>query len=177
MDLLLRNVTQITKNFLMQKKVQVVSQFFECDGCHQFLHFNSAHSFHNKNSIVYSQGLRIKRLCLSPLNFKKYLKNLKTWFCKRGYPQKLLDAQRTSEKSLDESFGRLDRKETAVPLVVTYHPCFHKSAILRKYLTFFYVEEKVKRVFTPPPFVSFRSSYSLRNDLVRAKVYPLIREM
>ena len=31
-------------------------------------------------------------------------------------------------------------------------------------------------MFTPAPFVSFRSGYSLRSHLVRAKVYPLIRE-
>ena len=30
--------------------------------CHQFLEFNSAHPIHIKKSIVYSQGLRIKRL-------------------------------------------------------------------------------------------------------------------
>ena len=47
---------------------------------------------------------------------------------------------------------------------------------MRKYFTFLYAEEKVKRVFTPAPFVSFRSGFSLRNHLVRAKVYPLIRE-
>ena len=47
---------------------------------------------------------------------------------------------------------------------------------MRKYFTFLYAEEKVKRVFIPAPFVSFRSGYSLRNHLVRAKVYPLIRE-
>ena len=71
--------------------------------CHQFLHFNSAHPFQNKKSIVCSQGLRIKRLCSSPLIFQKHLENLNTWFCKRGYPQKDVDAQikRVSEKSLE----------------------------------------------------------------------------
>ena len=126
--------------------------------------------------ICLTQELRIKRLCSSPLAFQKQLKNLKTWFCKRGYPQKVLDAQikRVSEKSLDELFERPDRKETGVPLVVTYHPRFHNlSAIMRTYFKFLYAEEKVKRVFT---FVSFRSGYSLRNHLVRAKMYPLIRE-
>ena len=44
--------------------------------CLQFLHFNSAHSFNNKKSIAYSQGLRIKRLCSSPLTFRKHLENL-----------------------------------------------------------------------------------------------------
>ena len=35
--------------------------------CHHFLEFNSAHLIHIKKSIVYSQGLRIKRLCLSDI--------------------------------------------------------------------------------------------------------------
>ena len=68
--------------------------------CRQFLYFSSVHPFHNKNSIVYSQGLCIKGLCSSPFTFQKHLQNLKTWFCKRGYPQKVVDAQikRFSEK-------------------------------------------------------------------------------
>ena len=39
-----------------------------------------------------------------------------------------------------------------------------------------YAKDKVKRVFTPAPFVSLRSGYSLRNHLVRVKVYTVIRE-
>ena len=144
--------------------------------CHQFLHFNSAHPFHNKKSIftardsVSKGSVHLHELSTNPL---------KTRFCKRGYPYKVVDAQikRVSEKSLDELFERPDRKETGVPLVVTYHPRLHNlSAIMRKYFTFLYAEEKVKRVFTPAPFVSFPSGYSLRNHLVRAKVYPLFRK-
>ena len=60
---------------------------------------------------------------------------------------------------------------------MTYHPRFHNlTAIIKNYFTFLYAEERVKRVFTLAPFVSFRSGYSLRNYLVRAKVYPLIWE-
>ena len=43
-------------------------------------------------------------------------------------------------------------------------------------LIFLYAEENVKGAFTPAPFASFCSGYSLKNHLVRAKVYPLIRE-
>ena len=57
------------------------------------------------------------------------------------------------------------------------HPRFHNlSAIKRTHFTSLYAEEKVKRVLTPVPFVSFRSGYSLRNHLFRIKVYPLIKE-
>ena len=37
--------------------------------CHQLLEFNLAHPLHIKKRIVYSQGLRIKKLCLPSLAF------------------------------------------------------------------------------------------------------------
>ena len=36
-----------------------------------------------------------------------------------------------------------------------------------------YQDEEVKRVFTPAPFLSFRTAGTLRTHLVRAKVYPV----
>ena len=120
--------------------------FCKLTDCHEFLQFNSAHPFHNKKSIVCSQGLRIKRLSSSSSTFQKHLENLKTWFCKRGYPQKVVDAQikRVPEKCLDELFERPDSYERGVPLVLTYHPRFYNlRATIRKYFTFLYAEEKV----------------------------------
>ena len=83
----------------------------------------------------------------SPVTFQRKLQNLKTWFCKRGYPHKIVDSQikRVSEKSLDELFERLDEKGKGVPLVVTNHLRFHNlSAILRK---IFYVPQRKLREF------------------------------
>ena len=54
--------------------------------CHHFLNFNSAYLFHNKKSIVYNQGLHIKRLCSSPLTFKKHLENLKNLVLSKRIP-------------------------------------------------------------------------------------------
>ena len=80
---------------------------------HQPFHFNSPHPFHKTKSIVCRKGLRIKRLCSSPLTSPKHLEHLKAWFCKRGYPQKIVDVQfkRVSEKSLDGLFERPGRKK------------------------------------------------------------------
>ena len=39
--------------------------------CHQFLDFNSTHPIRIKKSIVYSQGLRIKRSCSSNVAFER----------------------------------------------------------------------------------------------------------
>ena len=90
--------------------------------------------FTTKNPLFKARDC-ISKDCSSPVTFQRKLQNLKTWFCKRGYPHKIVDSQikRVSEKSLDELFEGLDEKETGVPLVVTNHSRFHNlSAILRK---------------------------------------------
>ena len=46
----------------------------------------------------------------------------------------------------------------------------------KKHLAFLYPNEQVENIFTPPSFVSFRAVFSLRKHLIRAKVYPLLRE-
>ena len=90
--------------------------------------------FTTKNPLFKARDC-ISKDCSSPATFQRKLQSLKTWFCKRGYPHKIVDSQikRVSEKSLDELFEGLDEKETGVPLVVTNHSRFHNlSAILRK---------------------------------------------
>ena len=57
-----------------------------------------------------------------------------------------------------------------VPFVITYHPKLKKLEHL------LYQDEFVKRVFTPPPMVSYRSAKKLSSHLVRAKFYPLERK-
>ena len=63
---------------IADNKLETAS-FCKLVDCHHFLYCNPAHPFYNKKSIVYSQGLRIRRLCPSPLIFQKQLQNLKTW--------------------------------------------------------------------------------------------------
>ena len=64
-------------------KVSLIDQHLETDlyckrtVCHQSLDFNYAHPKHIKKSIVYSQGLRIKRLCSSNVAFENHLESLK----------------------------------------------------------------------------------------------------
>ena len=143
--------------------------------CYQFLEFNSAHPIHIKKSIVYSQGLRIKRL----LAFEKHLESIRSWFEKRGYREKLVDNQlRRVVETRQELLSEHQRKRgTVVSLVVKYHSRFHDlGRIIRKNFIYSYAEEQVTKVFTPIQFVSFRSGFSLRNHLVRAKAYPLLRE-
>ena len=68
-------------------------------------------------------------------------------------------------------------KETGIPLVTTYHPRLKDlSSLIKGNLQYLYADQVVKEVFTPAPFVSFRSARNLTSFLVRSKVYPLERK-
>ena len=100
-------------------------------------------------------------------------------FGNRGYLKNLVDNQlRMAVENKPEQLSEHQTNHgTDVPLVVTYDPRFHDlGRIIRKNFIFLYAEEQVKQLFEPAPFVSFRSGFSLRNHLVRAKVYPFLKE-
>ena len=62
--------------------------------------------------------------------------------------------------------------------MVTYNPFLcHLGQTIRKNIFLLYQDEEVKRVFTPAPFVSFRTARTLRTHLVRAKVYPAEKKL
>ena len=70
------------------------------------------------------------------------------------------------------------KKVNGGPLVVTYNPAFKNSfQVIRKKLQLLYADEDVKKVFSPAPFVSFRSTKNLKSYLVRSKIYPLERKV
>ena len=132
-----------------------------------------------KNSIIYSQGLRIKRLCSNYVDFENNLCKLEKWFLNRGYPKKVIkfEIDKVRNQDISPSTETVIRpNKTGIPLVLTFHPNLHNfSTVIKKYLGILYRDPTVKALYTPSPFVSYRTSYSLKNHLVRAKVYPLER--
>ena len=69
------------------------------------------------------------------------------------------------------------KKVNGVPLVVTYNPLFKNLfQVIRKNLQL-YADEEVKKVLSPAPFVSLRSTRNLKSYLVWSKIYPLERKV
>ena len=60
-----------------------------------------------------------------------------------------------------------------VPFVLTYHPLFKSMGkIINKNLYLLYMNNEVKKIFTPKPMIFFRSARKMSIYLVRAKLYP-----
>ena len=148
---------------------------------HQYIHYDACHAEHIKRSIIFSQTLRLKRICSQKSDLDSHLKELKNWFSKRGYPAKEISDQVNralrSEENVKEKDGQ-HMKENGVPLVLTYNPNFNNlSFLIRKNLQLLYADPETKRAFTSAPFVSFRSARNSKSFLVRSKVYPLERKV
>ena len=69
-------------------------------------------------------------------------------------------------------------KGNGVPTVITCNPSFKNlSFLIRKNLQLLYADTETKRVFTPAPFISFRSARSLKSFLVRSNDYSVERKV
>ena len=60
-----------------EKDEFVTDLYCKATDCHQYLHYDSCHPDHMTKSSIYSQGLRIKRLCSDDHKLQNHLQNLK----------------------------------------------------------------------------------------------------
>ena len=75
---------------------------------HDYLLYSSAHPQKCKDSIPYSQFLRIKRICSNPIDFDRNVLQMSKHFHRRGYPIELLESAALKVK-------RIDRKDLLTP--------------------------------------------------------------
>ena len=89
---------------------------------HQCLHYTSAHRDHTKRSTVFSQALRVSRICSNEIDFERHLDYIKSWFQSRGYPKHLVQKEMNKVLFDKENSNTKQNKPKRVPFVVTYHP-------------------------------------------------------
>ena len=147
-----------------------------------FTLYESSHPAHAKRSIVYSQGLRIKRICL---RIKRILRDtckicLVAWHRNRAYPTWLIEKvfRRVREYNIQEDTSTLLKScKRGVPFTITFHSSLkHFGLVFKKNLYILYLDTEARKVFTPESFIAFRTGRNLKNYLVGAKVPPLVRE-
>ena len=102
--------------------VPLLQIYTQSTDCHQYLHCSSSHPYHIKNSIIYSQILRLSNICTYEEDVDKHALNTKSWFLERGYSKEMTDLQVGKVK-----FGqrlKAGSKQTGfgVPFVITYNP-------------------------------------------------------
>ena len=142
---------------------------------HQYLHYTPSHMERSKRSIVFSQSLRVSRICSKGEDFRKHTTEMQSWFYKRGYPKGLVENEMGQVKFSGYT-RRNKREKKGIPFVITYHAILKNiGRIINQNLHVLYMNKDLKSVFTPAPMISFSSLRKLSSYLVRAKLYPLER--
>ena len=143
---------------------------------HQYLHYTSSHPNHAKRPIVCSQTLRIKRICSEEKDFEQHIHQMKSWFQKRVYPNKVLDEEPVKVRICNQE-KTCSKKGIGTLFVVMYHPILQAvNDIIKRNINWLYADNEVKNVFSPGPMISFRCARKLSSYLFRAKVYLLERK-
>ena len=142
---------------------------------HLYLHYNSCHPRHTKNSLPYSLAYRLLRICSTENFLTKRLDELRQFLLNRQYKPKLIDDAFDKIRNLKRAdcLKRKNKKQTKnrVPLVTTFNPGLPNiPQILRKYLPILHSSERCLAAIPECPILSFRRPRNLRDILVKAKV-------
>jgi hypothetical protein len=145
---------------------------------HNYLLYNSSHPQRCKDSIPYSQFLRVRRICSSVTDFDTHVVTLQMYFIIRGYPMKLLEEAATLARQKDRSRLLESTREVQVNdqkdkvfLITTFHPTDQalRQIVLKNWdllgkspTTSFLHEKKL--------MVGYRRPKNLRDILVKANV-------
>ncbi|KAI8781018.1 E3 ubiquitin-protein ligase XIAP X8 [Biomphalaria glabrata] len=148
---------------------------------HSYLLYSSSHPPSCKDSIPYSQLLRIRRLCQDDNNFTEKATEMIEFFLRRGYPQAILDKALSRVENLkrEQAFKKktISSNDERPKLILTYHPHNVKAKnIFLKNLNILQADEHTRDVFSSPPLVVFRRDQNLQDILVHTKLHNISSE-
>ncbi len=135
---------------------------------HAYLSYDSSHPRRCKDSIPYSQLLRLRRLCSDNEDFIIKTEEMISFFKARGYPDHVL------QSALDRVSNNHTEKDnrdnnSRIPLVITYHPT--NSQVVKILMSNFKLLQECKdteNIFKDPPLVAYRRDKNLSDILVRS---------
>jgi hypothetical protein len=102
---------------------------------HSYIQYDSAHPQRCKDSIPFSQFLRVRRICSSTIDFERHILTLMMHFLRRGYPMDLLEEAAKLARSKDrhslinpdllQTADNAQQKGDKVFLITTFYPTDH----------------------------------------------------
>ena len=139
---------------------------------HSYLLHSSSHPSHVKNSIPYSQFLRLRRLCSDDSDFSNKSKEMCQFFEKRGYPASVIQAAHHRAQQIDrQSTLQTSQKEKndRIPFTLTFHPRNNPvKAIILNNFKILQNDPETSAIFSQPPLISFKRDKNVGNFLVRS---------
>ena len=155
--------------------------FYKETDSHSYLTYTSDHPPRCKDSIPYSQLLRLRRICKEDQVFEEESSRMIGFFTERGYPKSLAEKALTKvrpKKRADLIKDRPKEKSNKLTFPLTYNR-FNKSIarIAQKHFHILSDDLEVGGAFTRRPTIAWRRSQNIRDQLVRARLRRKPREV
>ena len=121
-----RSVTFLDVKVSKEESLDICTDVFEKEtNIHQYLDYTSCHPKKCKDSILYSQAERYRRITSDDNKFHSSLDELRSYFQDRCYPNAVNDSEfeKVSQMSQSEALKSSIKHQTKViPFTVTYNP-------------------------------------------------------
>ena len=166
------SVTFLDINISVQDNNLATSVHYKPTDSHSYLLYSSSHPSHVKDSIPYSQFLRLSRLCREDSDFNSKCNEMSNFFSERGYPDSISIVSKTSiENPLLNHQPQTMKSEFLSHSVLAFHPSnlAARNVVLRNF-KILQSDPETAPIFPNPPLVSFKRDRNLRNSLVRSSL-------
>ena len=173
------DISELTINFLdISLRIDgddiATSIYTKPTDSHSYLQYGSSHPNKCKDSIPYSQLLRLRRICSSDLDFRKRSAEFCTYFHQRGYPMSVTNAALHKVSSLSreaciKSHDQRSNNDRPI-LALTYHPFSTRvKNIIYKHFNILRSNRVTNSLFPAVPLTAWRRDTSLRDMVVRTE--------
>ena len=115
-----------------------------------------SHPRHCKESIPYSQALRLRRICSKEETFQTRIKEMKRHFLQRGYKKQILESQfkKVAGLTRDETLHHHEREKGTKPvLVTTFDPRQPPLWQITKHYHILQISDKMQKAVPDPPLI------------------------
>ena len=133
---------------------------------HSYLLHSSSHPAHVKNSIPYSQFLRLRRLCSDDTDFSEKAEEMCQFFKARGYPDPVIHNSKQSVHPQSAPLSSHNKLEGRITLTLTFHPhnISVKNIILKNFKLLQH-DPTTAEIFAQPLLISYKRDKNLSNFL------------
>ena len=141
----------------------------------QYMHFSSCNPHRVRKGLIKGEFLRLLRSNPSAETFDENIYNFKKHLRARGYPHNLIE-KITSEVKFTEQKSDLQKnnevQKKILPFIITYHPALPnlKNILMSKW-HLIQDQPLLREIYKEPPIISYKRGKSLRDILIRAKLY------
>ena len=159
----------------LQQGKLTTSVHYKATDSHAYLDYRSSHNPSTKNSIPFSQFLRLRRLCSIDDDFEAKAEEMTDFFLQRHYPQHIVNNALENVKTIPRQRTlQTNNKTTAEerPIIsLLYHPSIHRvRKILLSNWNLLQVRTEVAQIFDQPPLIAYKRDTNIRDMLVRSKL-------